>query len=187
MSNPRLAGRYAKSLLDLSIEQNQLESVYADIKLLKSICKSNADFVAMLQSPVINSGKKEQILSSLLSEKINKITFLFLQLLINKNRENNLPEMVQAFIEQYNKMNDIHRVTLTTATPVSKELQDAIVAKVTASTSIQKIELETAVKDELIGGFTLELDNLFVDASVLRDLNDVKKQFKNNEYIHSIR
>ncbi len=187
MNNPRLAGRYAKSLLDLSIEQNQLELVYADIKLLQAVCKSNPDFVALLQSPVINSAKKEQILSSILSDKINKVTYLFLQLLINKNRENNLPEIVEAFIEQYNQMNNIHRVTLTTATPVSKELQDAIVEKVKASTSIQKIELEAAVKDELIGGFTLEMDNVFVDASVLRDLNDVKKQFKNNEYIHSIR
>jgi len=26
-----------------------------------------------------------------------------------------------------------------------------------------------------------------VDASILRDLKDVKKQFANNEYIHSIR
>ncbi len=187
MNNPRLAGRYAKSLLDLSIEQNQLELVYADIKLLQAVCKSNPDFVALLQSPVINSAKKEQILSSILSDKINKVTYLFLQLLINKNRENNLPEMVEAFIEQYNQMNNIHRVMLTTATPVSKELQDAIVEKVKASMSIQKIELEAAVKDELIGGFTLEMDNVFVDASVLRDLNDVKKQFKNNEYIHSIR
>ena len=32
MSNARLAGRYAKSLIDLATEQNQLETVYADMK-----------------------------------------------------------------------------------------------------------------------------------------------------------
>ena len=31
MLNPRLAGRYAKSLIDLSLEQGQLEAVYADM------------------------------------------------------------------------------------------------------------------------------------------------------------
>ena len=46
MTNPRLATRYAKSLLDLSVEQNQLEDVYSDMKLLKGIHKSNPDFVA---------------------------------------------------------------------------------------------------------------------------------------------
>jgi len=32
MPNPRLANRYAKSIVDLAIEQNQLEVVYADMK-----------------------------------------------------------------------------------------------------------------------------------------------------------
>ena len=32
MNNPRLAGRYAKSLLDLATEQSQVDAVYADMK-----------------------------------------------------------------------------------------------------------------------------------------------------------
>jgi F-type H+-transporting ATPase subunit delta len=63
----------------------------------------------------------------------------------------------------------------------------SIISKITATTSIKKIALETAVKDELIGGFTLEVEGTLIDASILRDLNDVKKQFKNNEYVHAIR
>ena len=51
MTNPRLAGRYAKSLIDLSIEKNQLEIIYNDIKFLQSLCKQNPDFVNMLKSP----------------------------------------------------------------------------------------------------------------------------------------
>ena len=52
MNNPRLAGRYAKSLLDLATEQKQVDAVYADMKWLHKICKSNPDFVNMLRSPV---------------------------------------------------------------------------------------------------------------------------------------
>jgi F-type H+-transporting ATPase subunit delta len=39
----------------------------------------------------------------------------------------------------------------------------------------------------LIGGFTLEMGGNLIDASILRDLNDVKKQFQSNEYIHSLK
>ena len=67
MNNPRLAGRYAKSLLDLAIEQNQLDAVYNDIKFLQAINKSNPDFVAMLKSPVINADKKEKVIQSIIS------------------------------------------------------------------------------------------------------------------------
>ena len=187
MNNPRLAGRYAKSLLDLSIEQKEVEAVYADMKLLQKICKSNPDFEAVLISPVINPDKKQKIIESITNGRVNLLTSSFIQLLIRKARENNLPQIVHAFIEQYNKLEDIHQVKLTTATPVSQEIREFIIKKIKSNTSVQNIELETAVEDDLIGGFKLELGNTLVDATVLRDLNDVKKQFKSNEYIHSLR
>ena len=62
MTNPRLATRYAKSLVDLAVEQNQLDIVYNDMKLITSICKSNPDFVAVLRSPVIKPSTKEKIM-----------------------------------------------------------------------------------------------------------------------------
>jgi F-type H+-transporting ATPase subunit delta len=85
------------------------------------------------------------------------------------------------------KLKDIHRVKLTTAVPMSDEMQQVILSKIRANTTIQNIELETVVEDELIGGFKLEVGGKLIDASVLRDLNDVKKQFKSNEYIQQIR
>ena len=48
-------------------------------------------------------------------------------------------------------------------------------------------EIETAVKDELIGGFIVETGGQLVDASILRDLKDIKKQFMDNQYIHNLR
>ncbi|RYY65542.1 MAG: ATP synthase F1 subunit delta [Chitinophagaceae bacterium] len=187
MNNPRLAGRYAKSLLGIAIEQNNLEAVFADITLLQGIMRSNPDVVNLLKSPVIGSDKKGKILAAILEGKISTLSNAFIQLLTKKSRESNLPEIVKAFTEQYNEMNNIHIVKLTTATAISDELKAAIVAKVKSDTGLEKIQMETAVQEELIGGFKLEMRGNLVDASILRDLNDVKKQFANNEYMHSIR
>lgn len=186
MTNPRLATRYAKSLLDLSIEQNQLEAVYADMKLLKGINKSNPDFVALLRSPIITADKKDKILDAVIGKNISQISMLFIRLLTTKKRESNLPEIVTAFLEQYNKLKNIQTVKLTTATPISEELKNSIIARVKSADS-SAIEIETAVKEELIGGFKLEIGGTLIDASILRDLNDIKRQFLNNEYIHNIR
>ena len=187
MNNPRLGGRYAKSLLDLAVEQNQLDTVYADIKLLRAIMKGNPDFVSVLKSPVINNDKKEQIINSILNGRVSNVSTLFIQLLVRKTRESNLPEIVKAFVEQYNKLKDIHHVKITTAIPLSAEGEQVILNKVRSNSSIQNIELETAVDEDIIGGFKLEVGGKLVDATVLRDLNDVKKQFKNNEYIQQLR
>ena len=187
MNNPRLAARYAKSLLDLAIEQNKLEEVYADMKFLSSVSDSNADFVAILKSPVIATQKKEKIIESITQGRVSDVTLLFIRLLMRKTRESNLPQIVKAFIEQYNKLKNIHPVKITTAVPISQELKDAIVAKIKLDPELQNIELKEYVQESLIGGFKLELGDLLVDATISHDLHDIKKQFLNNEYIHKLR
>lgn len=187
MTNPRLSGRYAKSLLSLAIEQNVLEAVFADIKTLESICKTNPDFVTLLKSPVIGSDKKEKIVRAVLTGKMTELTSAFLELLTRKSRENNLVEIVQAFIEQYNSLKQIHHLKMTTAFPISDQLKADIVAKVKADTGMENIELESLVNEDLIGGFKLEMGGNLVDASILRDLKDVRKQFSENIYVHKIR
>ena len=187
MNNPRLAGRYAKSLLDLAVEKNQLDAVYADIKFLYTVCKGNPDFVNVLKSPIIKADKKEKIIESITTGRVSGITELFIKLLVRKTRESNLPEIVHAFIDQYNEIKDIHKVKITTAVPMSGDMEQVLIQKIKSNTPIQNIELETAVEDVLIGGFKLEVGGTLVDATILRDLNDVKKQFKSNEYIQQIR
>ena len=65
MNNPRLASRYAKSLIDIATEFKQLDTVHNDILLLKSIVDKSHDFVLMLNSPIINTDKKYKIISTI--------------------------------------------------------------------------------------------------------------------------
>src|ERR1700722_13589549 len=101
MLNPRLAGRYAKSLIDLSIEKDQLEDVYKDILYMKDLMRLSPEFVTILKSPVITSDKKQKVVDALTAGKIDNITSSFYSLLIKKGREGFLPDIVYAFIEQY--------------------------------------------------------------------------------------
>jgi F-type H+-transporting ATPase subunit delta len=186
MANARLAGRYAKSLLDLATEQGQLESVYADMKYLHAVCQASSELVNVLRSPIIKADQKNSILAEVFKNKVGLLSSSFMVLLVKKGRENELPEMASAFIEQYNAIKGIHQVTLTTAVAVSDELKKSIEDKVKSETSFATVELTTKTDDKLIGGFILEFNNNLVDASIARDLKDIKKQFLNNEYINKI-
>lgn len=187
MLQPRLAGRYAKSLIDLAKEQNQLEQVYADMLFLQSVCRQSREFVSLMRSPVVNADKKNSIVNAIAGKTTGSLTAAFIKLLIQKGRESILPEIVNAGIDQYNAINGIHKVKLATAKPVSEELKKAIEQKVQKDASLPRIELETVVKEDLIGGFVLEFDNKLVDASILRDLKDIQKQFRSNVYERNIR
>lgn len=186
MNNPRLATRYAKSLIDLAIEQNQLDVVYSDMKFILQICKSNRDFVAVLSSPIIKPTSKGKIIESITKERVSVLASSFIKLLVTKAREINLPEIANAFVDQYNTIKNIHKVKITTAVEMSQALKDEIVAKVQASTN-GELDLESVVNESLIGGFVLETGGRLIDASILRDLHDVKKQFLNNDYLHKLR
>ncbi len=186
MQNPRLASRYAKSLIDLAVEKNQLEAVHGDMLLLQSIVRSNHDVVVLLKSPVIKAEKKVKILGAILDGKISGITSAFIRLLAVKGREGVLTEIAEEFEKQYNVLKNITRVKLTTATPLDAPLLALIREKVETSAG-RKVELETAVNADLIGGFVLETGNELFDASVQRDLKDIRKQFLKNIYVSDIR
>lgn len=187
MRNPRLAARYAKSILDLSIERNELEVVYADMRWLNSICDGSREFVNLLRSPVIKPDKKEKILKAVIGDKVSGLSSAFISLLIKKNRESNLPEIITAFISQYKVYKNIHIVKLTTAVPVSEELKNQIINQVKNSSDMQNIELETKVDESLIGGFVLQAGDKLVDGSISYDLRHIARQFENNDFVYKVR
>lgn len=187
MSNVRLATRYSRSLLDLSIERNEVEKVFADMQWLQSVCKTNRDFVNLLRSPVIKPGAKKKIVLAITKDQVIELTSAFINLLISKGREAVLPEIIQSFILQYKEYRNIYSIKLTTATPISEELKNEFISHIKATTEMQNIELETTVKEELIGGFVLQAGDKMVDASIAFDLKEIARQFENNDFIYKIR
>lgn len=187
MQNPRLASRYAKSLLDLAKEQNVVEVTLKDVQFLDAVSRQSRDFVNMLRSPIINADKKHKILSEVIGNQLHTLTQAFMTLLVNKGREANLPEIAEAFIAQYKEMKNIKTVKLTSAVPFNDDLKTAIRNKVQNSMPGALIELQEEVNPELIGGFVLQVGDKLVDASIRRDLNDVRAQFLKNIYVSELR
>jgi len=186
MPNPQLAGRYAKSLIDLAIEKGQLEAVYADMKYLQELCKQSRDFVNLMRSPIVRNDQKNAILTTITKGKVNPLTEAFNKLLVTKNREGDLPEIVVAFVEQYNALKGIHVVKLTSAVDLSPEIKAAIEKRVSVAQGFPKIELETKTDAHLIGGFVLEFNNKLVDASIVHELRMIKQKFFDNTFTERI-
>lgn len=187
MPNPRLAFRYAKSLLDLAVERGQLEQVFADMQVMQQICKGSNDFVNLLRSPIVKADAKRRIIEAVTKGKISELTTAFNALLVSKGRESNLPEIITAFITQYKEHKNIHIVKLVTAVPVSDAVKKAIVDQVKKTGGLDTIELDEKVDDSLIGGFVLQVGDKLVDASISYDLRNIARQFENNDFIYKIR
>ena len=187
MPNPRLASRYAKSILDLAIEKGQLENAYADMLYLQQLTKGSRELLNLLRSPIVSSEKKQSAVRAVIGKNVGELTAAFMKLLINKNREGELPEIIVAFINQYKERKGIHTVKLTTAVAISDTVKNQLIEQVKQTSGFQNIELQTTVDPNIIGGFVLQTGDKLVDASVAYDLKMISRQFENNDFVYKMR
>lgn len=175
MSAATVANRYAKSLIDLAVEQNKLEQIHEDMQGFKSSLESR-ELLSMLKSPIINSSKKISAFKAVFGGKIDEMTMSFFNLVMKKGRESALPEITNAFIEQYRAKKNISSAKVITATKLTQEKLEAIKASLSKS-GTTTFEIEEEVDESLIGGFVIEMGDKKYDASVKHKLDKLRKTF----------
>jgi F-type H+-transporting ATPase subunit delta len=169
-----IAVPYAKALFEFSLEKNALESVYKDMQALASLCSSNRDFLLMMKSPILKTEKKQKILLAVFKDSISEITRGFLKIITAKKRESLLPDMALAFVDLYKDYKGILPTLLKTAVPVTEEVRQKVL-EMMKNQAKGSIELVEEVKEELIGGFVLQWKDKQYDASILSQINKMKK------------
>lgn len=186
MQNPRLSSRYAKSLVDLAVETGKLDDVFQDMQSIQHVCYESREFSNLIKSPIIKADKKTAIFKAIFEGKLSELTLQFCYLLIAKGREFFLLEITDAVADQYRIIKNIQQVSITTAVAIDERLKHDLVAKVSQEIPGKTIELNTHVNPDIVGGFLLETDNTLLDASVARELRDIKSGFIGNTYIPNI-
>lgn len=182
MEGTRVASRYAKSFIDLTIEQGVLEKAIADMNHIASICKSNHDFVIFLKSPVIKTDKKLAVLKDVFEGKLDKVTYTYIKLITNKKREKYLAEIAAEFLNQYNTKKNILKAVVTSASGIDDGTRKKIMELV-KEVNTSEVVIEEKINKDLIGGFIIRVGDKQVDASIARKLNNLRRSFKENPFI----
>ena len=182
MSSFSIASRYAKSLIDLAIEQGKLEIVLGDVEGFVKAAQ-NHDFALLLKSPIVKSDKKDKILDALFQGKMDKLTISFLHIVIRKGRESQLSDIAIQFINQYREIKGISIVNVVSTEPLDEETLSAIRKKLVESKLTRgNIQFNTSIDKNLIGGFVISFEDKLYDASVVHQLDELRKKFSSKEY-----
>ena len=182
MKDTRVASRYAKSLIDLSLEQGALEKVYEDMKMIHETCHVNNDLSVFLKSPIIKPEKKREVLKALFQGKVHPITAGFMDLMTSRKRESYLEYIASAFLKQYKNHKHIITAVVTTASGLDDNLRKQVLDLVKKSAN-SEVELVEKVDNKIIGGFILRIGDKQVDASISRKLQELRKGFSENPYV----
>ncbi len=180
MSNSKAASRYAKSLIDLSTEQNAMEAVRADMASVVSVINANPLLGAILNNPIIPLDKKAGILKETFSGRVNVITDTFLKLIVSKGRAQIVFETAKAYLSQYNALKGIITAEVTSAVPLTDANRAEIITIVKKEVGANEVLIKEKVDEKLIGGFILKVGDRQFDASIASNLNKLKKELSHS-------
>ena len=176
MKGLKIASRYAKALIDIATEQNALDRIAGDMRLVLDSCKANHEFVVFLRSPVIKSDKKRAILKEIFDSSVSEVTMKFLEIIASKNREMFLPAIAESFVSQYKILRNIHTADIVTAMPMDEALRNEVKDLVKRYTHTE-VELHESVNPDIIGGYILTMEDKQDDTSLRTKLNKLKRSF----------
>ncbi|MBB2146696.1 ATP synthase F1 subunit delta [Pedobacter sp. LMG 31464] len=173
----KAGARYAKSLIDLSTEQNALEEIKNDMVLFEKIVHDNSELEAILKNPIVPLDKKLGILTDVFGNKVHKITNSFLKLVVNKGRSAILFDTAKQFVAQYNLIKGIVTAEVTSAIALTDTSRAEIVSLVKKELGAKEVIVKEKIDEKLIGGFILKVGDKQFDASIASGLSKLKKEF----------
>jgi len=178
MNQNRAAIRYAKATLDYAVEKKAAEAVENDMREIAATISENEGLQNLLESPIIKSEVKKNSLLEIF-KGANEITKGLLQTLIGNKRIAMLQEVAFKYIILHEKLKGEEVAYVTTAVPLTSDLEKKILDTVTKATG-NKVTLENKIDESIIGGFVLRVGDTQYDASIANKLNGLKREFTNS-------
>jgi len=178
MAGTRAAIRYAKAVLSLASDNKQAAVVQADMALISQTIANNASLEAVLKSPVVKLSEKADVLKAIFPSVCEESKSLFNTLVTNK-RVDILSQIATQFGILYDIENNKENAFVTTAIPMTSEIEAKVMAKLKTLTT-KEVTLNNSVDETILGGFILRVGDQQYDASVSNQLNTLKRKFTIN-------
>ncbi len=176
MKGVRTAARYAKALLMLAKEQNCVEAIVQDARMIQGLVKESKDLSILLESPLIKAEQKSTVLEKIFASNVHQLSMGLIKQILKQNRERLLGLICEEVLNRYNEENKIAKVSLSTAVPLEENAKNQILEQLKAAYQLSAIELDEQIDESLIGGIVMRMGDKQLDASIRRQLNDIKKE-----------
>ena len=179
-----LVHRYAKAFMELAIQSDLVDQSLDDLRLVKNTFNNNKELQLLIQQPFVSKERKISIISKIFEDKVEKITLDLLRLIIEKNRDDIIDYIYDAYYELYLEYKKIAVVTVTTAVGLDEATTQRIV-NIVKHKIVDKdtIEINNIVDKEIVGGFIVRYKDFEYDASVINTLKRLHSVFEENLFI----
>lgn len=169
------ARRYARALHEAAKSQQSVVEVGEDLQAISQILEAKSQFKEILNSPEVDRNRKLDLVDKVFADRARPLTMRLLRLLIEKNRQRELPAVQNEFVRLQEEAAGILRVTITSAIPLQQNQVDEIIERVSRQTG-KRVIPKMHVDPSLIGGVMVQYGNSILDGSVSGALNRLKER-----------
>lgn len=167
---------YGEALFDLAMEEHSVEQLAEEAVVVLDVVASNPDFAKLLNHPKIVKEEKITVVENIFKERFSPSMVGFLVLLVQKDRHNEMEEVLQYFVDKVKEMQRIGVAYVTSAVPLSEEQKNQIYNKLLSTTTYIKFEMHYEVDAGLIGGLVIRIGDRVVDSSIRTRINNLSKE-----------
>lgn len=171
--NVILAKKYGSAIYEIASEQKSLEKTEEELTLIRDTIQGSAELKQFINHPFLTKDAKKDTIQKLFADKVQPMVLNFCCVVIDRDRIELLPDMVDVFISLVHHELGVEEAVVTSAFPLTKE-QAASIKKELAAFTGKKIIMKQKVDQALIGGFTVQIGGRFIDGSVARQLQTLK-------------
>jgi F-type H+-transporting ATPase subunit delta len=174
MKKTRVARRYATALMSLAEELKVVDRLAKDMEMVGLTLQGSRELRLFLASPVVSRIRKKKIIKELFGAAVAAPTLAFINLLIDKQREAQLEEIVGQFAALRDERQGIIGATVSSAVDLTAAQQQEITKRLEHYTR-KNIRLRLIRDAGIRGGIVVRIGDTVLDASVRRQLERLRE------------
>ena len=167
---------YGDALFQIAVESSKTNEMLEEVIELKKVLDSNPELKELMANPRFSKEEHLDIVKNVFKGKVSEDLFGFLELLVTKNRYNELDGILDYFIRKVKEYQGIGQATVTTAIKLDEEQKKQIKEKLLATTKYNQMEIDYRVDSSLIGGMVIRIKDRVVDSSVRTKLDKMSRE-----------
>lgn len=174
-----LVNRYSVALFEVARDKECLDEVDQDLALLRGAWKASS-LRKMLDNPQIAKAQRVKALHAILGAHgrvANPLTLRFVQLLVEKGRQQIIAGVAKAFHAQALLARGIIEGTLHTALPIDQEGKSALQSALGVKLG-NKVQLTEVIDESLLGGFRVLVGDSMFDLSLRGQIEELSRKLK---------
>jgi len=174
MENRAIAQRYAKALFTMDPDG----SAESDVSLLHESLHRSPIVIKVILDPMVLGSIKLAAIRKAFGPTMNQKLSDFLNFVQHKNRIDQLPAILEEYLDLRRKTKGILLGHILSATPL-EEAQVHHIESVVGKKLDKHCIFNSSVDSHLIGGFTVQVEDTVFDCSVRCQLDGIRARFLN--------